>query len=344
VSNTDYNIHKFIYQLQTAGVIVQTAFRPFSSNVNGVKTTFGYGSILISVQQQKISSDQLHEAVSKASVSTGIKVNSVGSGFNAGGPDLGSPYNRTLKKTEALMLIGTGVAASEAGEIWHLLDQRLGMPITKMDILNIGRADLSRYNTMIMVSGIYNLLDKNTVDRIKAWVQAGNTLITIKGGAEWAIKNGFTKEKLGASDTLKGMMLRQDFDRAPEIEGAKSLGGSIFRVDLDTTHPIGFGFTNRKLAVYKNSLTFLQVSANPYATVAQYATEPLIGGYVHPTTMKKLKGSASILVGTEGAGRVIMFADEPNFRGTWYGTNKLFLNALFYGSLINVPQPMVGEE
>lgn len=344
VSNTDYNIHKFIYQLQTAGVIVQTAFRPFSSNVNGVKTTFGYGSILISVQQQKISADQLHEAVSKASASTGIKVNSVGSGFNAGGPDLGSPYNRTLKKTEALMLIGTGVAASEAGEIWHLLDQRLGMPITKMDILNIGRADLSRYNTMIMVSGIYTLLDKNTVDRIKAWVQAGNTLITIKGGAEWAIKNGFTKEKLVASDSVKGMLMRQDFDRAPEIEGAKALGGSIFRVDLDTTHPIGFGFTNRKLAVYKNSLTFLQVSANPYATVAQYATEPLIGGYVHPTTMKKLKGSASILVGTEGAGRVIMFADEPNFRGTWYGTNKLFLNALFYGSLINVPQPMVGEE
>jgi hypothetical protein len=40
-------------------------------------------------------------------------------------------------------------------------------------------------------------------------------------------------------------------------------------------------------------------------------------------------------VGGEGAGRVILFGDEPNFRGTWYSTNKLFLNALFYGSLIN---------
>jgi hypothetical protein len=197
---------------------------------------------------------------------------------------------------------------------------------------------------MVIVSGVYSLLDKNATDRIKAWVQNGNTLITIKGGAEWAIRNGFTKEKLVVSDTLKGMLARQDFDRSTEIEGAKALGGSIFRVDLDTTHPIGFGFTNRKLAVYKNGLTFLQNSSNPYSTVAQYTSEPLIGGYVHPTTLKKLRGSASVLVSAEGVGRVVMFADEPNFRGTWYGTNKLFLNALFYGSLMSTPQPFAGEE
>jgi len=34
---------------------------------------------------------------------------------------------------------------------------------------------------------------------------------------------------------------------------------------------------------------------------------------------------------------VILFADDPNFRGTWFGTNKLFLNALFFGSLITIP-------
>jgi hypothetical protein len=60
--------------------------------------------------------------------------------------------------------------------------------------------------------------------------------------------------------------------------------------------------------------------------------------------MKKLKGGASVLVGSEGAGRVVMFADEPNFRGTWYGTNKLFLNSMFYGNLMTVPQPFNGEE
>ena len=92
------------------------------------------------------------------------------------------------------MIVGTGVAAPEAGEIWHLLDQRLQMPVTKLDILNFSRADLSRYNTMIMVSGTYTLIDKAASDKIKAWVQGGNTLITLKSGTEWAIKNGLTKK------------------------------------------------------------------------------------------------------------------------------------------------------
>jgi hypothetical protein len=78
--------------------------------------------------------------------------------------------------------------------------------------------------------------------------------------------------------------------------------------------------------------------------VAQYTSDPLIGGYVHASTLKKLRNSPSLLVGNEGAGRVILFADEPNFRGTWYGTNRLFLNSIFYANLITVPSIMMGEE
>ncbi|MEN9949924.1 MAG: hypothetical protein RLY85_676, partial [Bacteroidota bacterium] len=341
-SNRDYNIHRFIYALQSEGVIVQTAARPFTVKINNQDKQFGYGSIVISVQQQKLDATRLHQAVTKAAIASKIVVDAVETGYNAGGIDLGSGYVRTLKKPEALMLIGTGVVAAEAGEVWHLLDQRLQMPITKVDLLTFNRVDLNRYNTLVMVSGMYNLLDKNSTEKIRTWVQNGNTLITIKSGAEWAIKNGFTKHKLQAdsSGTTTG---RKDFDRAVEIEGAKALGGSIFRVDLDTTHPIGYGYGRRGISVYKNGLTFFQNSMNPYNTVAQYTNDPVVGGYYHSTTLKKMKNSPSILVGSEGAGRVILFADEPNFRGAWYGTNKLFLNALFYGSLITVPNVAAHE-
>ena len=337
ISNTDYNIHKAIYNLQKSGVIVQSAFRPFTVNVNGANRKFGYGSVVISVQQQLISPDSLYKTVVATGRESNINIVSISTGYSAGGVDMGSGYVRTLNKPKVLLIIGTGVSAPEAGFIWHLLDQRLQMPITKIDILNIGRANLNRYNTMIMVSGNYSLIDTITTNRIKTWVQAGNTLITIKGGTEWAIRNRFTREKLLPADTAKGVPARKDFDMAVHIEGAKALGGSIFRVDLDTTHPIGFGFTNRKVSVYKNGLTFLQPSSNPYNTVSQYTNDPLIGGYIHPTTLKKVKNAAAILVGSEGSGRVIFFSDDPNFRGTWYGTNKLFLNAIFYGSNINVP-------
>jgi hypothetical protein len=68
-----------------------------------------------------------------------------------------------------------------------------------------------------------------------------------------------------------------------------------------------------------------------------------MAGYLHPTSQKKIKNSAAILVGNEGNGRVILFSDNPNFRGTWYGTNKLFLNALFFGSITNIPTPTGAE-
>ena len=342
VNNTDYNIHQFIYALQSEGVFVQTATRTFSTNINGENKNFGYGSIIISVQQQKVGADELYNIISKASVAANIKVHTVATGYSNSGIDLGSNYIKTLKKPEAAMIIGTGVAASEAGEIWHLLDQRLNMPITKIDILNFSRVRLERYNTLVMVSGAYNFLDKNSIDKIKAWVQNGNTLITIKSGADWAIKNGFTKFKLAVdSSTTKG---RFDYDRASDMEGAKALGGSIFSIDLDTTHPIGYGFSKRKVSVYKNNSTFFQNSTSAYSTIAQYTNTPLVGGYLHPNSLKMIKNSPSILVGAEGSGRVILFADEPNFRGTWYGTNKLFLNALFLGSIMAAPGADYSEE
>jgi hypothetical protein len=281
--------------------------------------------------------------VNAVSKSTSIQIHSLNSGLSSGGIDMGSSYVRTLQKPEVAMVIGTGVAAPEAGEIWHLLDQRLQMPISKIDILNLGRANLNRYNTLIMVSGNYSLIDKNLSDKIKAWVQNGGTLITIKTGSEWAIRNGFTRERLQASDSSKTTLVRQYYDNAVYIEGAKAMGGSLFKVDVDTTNPIGFGLHSKTLSWYRNGLTFLQPSSNPYSTVAQYTNDPLIGGYIHPTTLKRVKNSAAIVVGAEGSGRVILFSDNPNFRGTWYGSNKVFLNALFFGGSINVPG-VAGEE
>ena len=334
---TDYNVHKAIHQMQSAGLFVQSATRPFSTIIDGKSKNFGYGSISIPVNLQRISADSVYQIMENVSKSCGISIYGLTTGFSTGGIDLGSNYMRTLKKPEVAMLIGPGVSPPEAGEIWHLLDQRLQMPVTKLDILTLPRVSLSRYNTLIMVSGNYSLLDKTQTDKIKTWVQEGGTLITIKTAAEWAIRNGMTKEKLSA-DSSKFVQNRFNYDEAADREGSRSLGGSIFTVDLDTTHPIGYGFTSRKVSVYRNGAVYMMPSASAYNTVAQYTANPLVGGYIHPETLKKVKQSAAIIVGSEGRGRVIFFTDNPNFRGTWYGTNKLFLNALFYNSIMSGSQ------
>lgn len=338
---TDYLAHKAIYALQQGGAIVQTAFRPFTVGINQHNRTFGYGSISIPVSLQRISADSLYQLIKKVSQSTGIEILPLSTGYNVMGVDLGSNYLRTLRKPEILLLIGPGVAATEAGEIWHVLDQRLQVPMTKLDIQNFSRVNLHRYNVMVMVSGDYRALDKVMVDKLKAWIQNGGTLITLKTATEWAIRQGLAKEKIiPAIDTLKPgeQPRRLNFDAAGETLGARALGGSIFEIDVDTTNPLGFGFTKRKVSNYRNGQTYLVPSNNAYATAAQYSASPLIGGYLHPSSAEKVKNSAAILISSDGSGRIILFADNPNFRGAWYGTNKLFFNALFFGPLINVPQ------
>jgi hypothetical protein len=264
----------------------------------------------------------------------------VETGYNVTGHDLGSNFIQTVKEPKAVMLIGDGISGYEAGEIWHLLDQRLSMPITKMDLSDFSRADLNRYNVMVLVSGRYPA-DKSSIEKIKSWIQNGGTLITLKTASEWAIKSKLSDAKLFAEDTTK-IAKRTNYEDAQNTEGARRIGGSIFQVDLDVTNPIGFGFNDRKIPVYRNGTTFILPNKNPYNTVAQYTSNPLIGGYFHKSNLKKIAGSAAIQVSAMGRGKVILFSDNPNFRGIWYGTNKLFLNALFFGPIMNVPS--AGEE
>lgn len=338
---SDYNAHKALWHLQQKGLMVKTAFKPFTVAINGANKNFGYGSLLVSVQNQTLSSDKTWEAIQEVSKQCAIDIHAVNTGYNVAGIDLGSNNFQTTKPTKAAMLVGQGVNGYEAGEVWHLLDQRLQMPITKIDMINLSRVDLSKYNVMVLVSGNYSL-DKASTDKIKNWVQNGGTLITFKTATEWAIKQNIIKEKLINQDTTKTAR-RYNFGDATDMEGARQLGGSIFQVDLDITHPIGFGFNNRKVSIYRNGRTYLQPSKNPYTTVAQYTAKPLIGGYLHKSQTNKIANSAAIVTSSAGAGRVILFTDNPNFRAYWYGTNKLFLNALFFGSITPVPA-YEGEE
>jgi hypothetical protein len=328
---TDYHAHRALYQLQKGGAIVQVSFKPFSQKLNGQEKRFGYGSLVIPVGLQKLSADALFGLVKKVNQETGVAVFSLQNGYATEGIDLGSGSIKTVRKPEALMVVGAGVSSYEAGEVWHLLDQRIGMPITKVEAVNLATINLNRYNTMVMVGGTYRL-DSLAMRKIKTWIQAGGTLISTKTASEWVIKQGLVREGL-ITDTTKSRK-RLNYDGAADLEGAKFIGGSIFEVDLDISHPIGFGFTNRKVSVYRNGLTLLRPSEKTYNTVAQYTANPLIGGYLHRDMGKYIANSAAILVSEDGAGRVILFADNPNFRAIWYGTSKLFLNALFFGGNI----------
>ena len=344
IDYADFYATKTLYQLLDNQILTKVSMKPFSVNMAGVEKKFGYGTLIIPVNSQKISADELQQKLTKISQATGVTIEAVSTGFSTSGIDLGSNLVVTIKKPQAMMLVGGGITSSEAGEVWHLLDTKIGMPITKIDIYNFPRINLSRYNTMILVGGNYAALDKVSAAKIKTFVANGGTLITLKGASEWVIKNDIVKEKIREikADSSR-TKARINYDDYINSEGAKATGGAVFEADLDISNPIGFGYKSRKIALYRNNNTLLESSTIAANTVMKYTENPWICGYVHKESLKKISNSAGILVANEGSGRVILFSDNPNFRGTWFGTNKLFLNALFFGANISNFRAVDGE-
>ncbi len=330
----DYNAPALLYTLQQKGVKLKSSLKPFT--IAGMQ--FSSGTLLIPVSLQTMTSDALFELVQAASVKHQVSAYNIDTGFSENGIDLGSRNFATVKKPKPLMLIGEGVSSYEAGEVWHLLDTKLKMPITKAPIRIFNRINLNRYNTLILVSGSYNQLDSVKRKKIKDWVAQGNTLITTRQASAWVINKKIVKEALikKPKDSSK-VVERLPYADASEHIGRERVGGAIFEIDLDLTNPLGFGYHKSKIPVYRNSNVWLAPSKNPYATVAKYTENPHIDGFISQDNMNMyLKKSASLIVSPVGSGRVILFADNPNFRGSWYGTNKLFFNALFFGSQINI--------
>lgn len=335
----DYNAPAVLNALQTKGLVLSSSFKPFTAQVNGASKRFNYGTLMVPVSLQKKSTDEVFDILKTTQDKFKVSMYGVETGYNLQGIDLGSGYLRALEKPKAAMLIGTGVRSYEAGEVWHLLDTRVGMPITKIPLRNFNRVKFDQYNTLVMVSGNYSLTEKQQ-DRIKDWVKKGNTLITIGTASEWIIKKKWVKEKLIKSevDSTKAPE-RKAYVDARENLGKESVGGIIIKANLDLSHPLGFGYREKEIPVYKNNTVWLSPSQNAYATVAKYTENPHIDGFITKRNLEEfLKPAASLVVSPLGSGRVVLFADNPNFRGSWYGTNRLFLNALFLGQKITIPK------
>ncbi|KQC28525.1 M14 family zinc carboxypeptidase [Flagellimonas eckloniae] len=335
----DYNAVALLNQLQTDGLVVSSSFKPFTVKTTNGNKAFNYGALVVPVSLQEKNADAVFSIVQQAQNTYKVPVFTVNSGYSLKGIDLGSRSVSPITKPKAAMIIGNGVRSYEAGEVWHLLDTRIHMPITKIPVRNFGRASLDKYNTLVMVSGRYNFSEKQ-IDKIKNWVSKGNTLITIGSASKWAIDKKLVKEKLTEQekDSTKAI-IRKPYVDAPEHLGKESVGGAIFRVDLDITHPLAFGYHDASIPVYKNNSIWLAPSKNEYATVAKYSKDPHIDGFITKKNMEEnLKPSASLIVSELGNGTVVLFADNPNFRGSWYGTNRLFLNAIFLGDKITIPE------
>nr|WP_293301791.1 M14 family zinc carboxypeptidase [Allomuricauda sp.] len=325
----EYYTPKALNKILEKGLRAKAAKSPFT--LEG--TRYDYGSIMVPVQNQKLDTDELYAFLNTVAQESGIHINGVSTGLTQG-IDLGSNDFEALKKQKVALLVGEGTRSYDAGEIWHLFDTRYDMKITKIDTRYFNSVDLDSYTALILPGtgwGGGTLLDKKGAEKVKEWVKNGGTIIGYRNTANWFKSNEFLDLVLH-KDTLVAKNIA--FDQKEDFQGAQVTGGAIFEAKLDRSHPINYGYKNDRLALFRNTNIYLEPEENSYDNPIQYTNDPLLSGYISEENAELIKNSVPFKVKRMGKGRVVLFTDNTNFRAFWYGTNKLLMNAIFFGPMM----------
>jgi hypothetical protein len=350
---------RLLASLLEVGALVRVAMAPFTAMVeSGDTRAFGYGTLLVSrglapeVEPEVLS--LLVEAAKR-----GLPVHPVMSSATVEGIDLGSRTFKVLRKPNVILLTGPGFSQYEAGEIWHLFDQRLGLPLTMLDWARLGGAELRDYSHVLVVGGSANLgfLGESAVEQLKAFVEDGGVLWAQGNAVDWAIERELaegvwrkTAEEMAEAEkdiepgpdsegdgASKPKVDRRPFAEARDEQAFKLVRGAIFSTTVDLSHPVGYGYVSASLPVIRNRNRFLEPSTNAYSTPVRYTEDPLLSGYISEENLELASGSAGIVVDQRGRGAVVLVIDNPNFRAFWWGTQKLLVNTVFFGDLLESP-------
>ncbi|MCB0279378.1 MAG: zinc carboxypeptidase [Calditrichaeota bacterium] len=329
-----YNSFRAINRLLKNDIILKVAQRRFSID----QQEFQPGTIMLPLAIQRDKSKLIEEIRQEILAKDNIITYAVNTGFVAQGIDLGSSNFAPVNQVKPLVLAGDGTSSYEIGEIWHLLDTRLELPLTMLETDYINSVDLANYTTLIMTSGRYDISNVGK-EHIHNWLKQGGTLITIGSAASWLKQSNLAELDFIQAERINSetVNVRRDYERAPAFSAAAAIGGSIFMTDLDISHPIAYGFEKRDLPYLKRGSTIIKPLQNPYNTPLLIKKNSLLAGYISKSNQQLVEGSAAVSIIGVGRGRIIVFADDPNFRSFWYGTNRLFMNALIFGQIIDSP-------
>ena len=318
----DYYAPKALNAILNKDIRVKMAMQPFTLNGK----TYDYGTLMIPVQNQKLNAEALQSFLDGVAKNAHVKMDAVSTGSTQG-IDLGSRQFESLEKQHIALLVGEGISSYDAGEIWHLLDTRFDISITKLDTRNFSRSDLNRYTTIIMPSSWGSALTDEDAEKLKSWVREGGTLIGFKNAAKWMKRQGlvdFTEVETENPATNISFEQRSDFN------GAQVIGGAIFKAKLDRSHPIAFGYDRDEINLFRDTTLFIEADETSYKNPVLYTEEPLASGYISDINLEALKSTRPFVHQSLGRGDVLVFTDNTNFRAFWYGTSKLFMNAIFF--------------
>ncbi len=311
-----------------AGLRVRVATQPFTISVGGQSMSFDRGTIVLPVisrdQDDRTTPEMLENLLEKTVKNDHVRIYTVETGYTPTGDDLGRTAQ--LEAPRVAILAGEGTSSYAVGQIWHLLSERMHMPVSLVDARSISDLNLDAYNTIIMPPGSYDE-ENGSLRHIRRWVSDGGTLVALESAVRTVVNQGWLDETLRDAP---GDSVDVPYADVGAALGARRLAGAILETVLDTTHPLAYGMEKR-IPVFRKTDLYLEPSNTPGVTVAVYEDDALLSGYAHRTRRAAFSGTAGILAADEGRGNVILMLDDPAFRAFFLGSSRLLSNAVVFG-------------
>lgn len=337
----DYRAPKVLYRLLKEDVLVRIATEPFEIRTPDGVETFSRGAVFVPLVRQTVAVERIHRMVRDIARLEGLRIHAATSG--AGDTAVRSVGGRgfvPVVEPQVLLLFDDGLARYDAGEVWHLLDHDMRVPVTLRRKDELRGIDWSRYTHLIMVGGRNVALDEQATERVGQWIrEEGGTLIALRQSAHWAQDTYLTSSEDGGDPDEDDAKIRIRYGDMDVRDAEHIIGGAIVATDLDTTHPLGYGYHDRMLPMMRNTTETLDWPMdNPYAVVSAYPEEGVrLSGYISDRRIGELAGTPAVIAEPEGRGQVILMADNPVFRAMFAGSSRLLLNSIFFSSLVDNP-------
>jgi hypothetical protein len=323
------NSARFLSALLRMGIKLRYSEQGFTSE--GI--SFEKGTLLVTRSGNNNIGKELEFMVQKAAAEAGVSVTTLFSGFVERGADLGSDRVRFIRTPKVALVSGEGVNANALGELWHFFDQQLNYPVSLINAKDLLTIDIANINVLVFADGSYAAFQqKEQNEQLKEFVRKGGKIIAIDHAVGQMSRNdwGF---KLKGSEERPQDDKKEDYNLLKKYEARERDGltnnitGSIFKVEMDPSHPLGFGYTDGFYTLKQNAdiYEFLKDGWN----VGVIKKDNYISGFTGSKVKEKLHDGTLIGAMEMGRGLVIFIVDAPMFRSFWENGKLLFCNAVF---------------
>ncbi len=316
---------------------------------------FSAGSLIINRAEN---GEDIRSTLKRLAKETGAEVVASSTTWLDSGADFGGRYVRRVHAPKIAMAWDAPTNQLSAGNTRFVIEQQFGYPVTVIRTQHLTRANLARYQVLILPDsrGSYqSTLTAVGAKNIADWVKKGGVLIgtgsavrylsaekvnllSLKLEAQVRRTKKKTAEIKAKNGRIPGTLLTSAVDMQaliePSNERPDSVPGVLANATVDPDHWLSAGLAPDLKVLIRGSDIYAPINLEKGTNVVwfQGADSLLASGHMWKENQKQYAFKPFVVVEPKGRGMVIGFTQDPTVRAYMDGLNQVFFNAIFSGA------------